>query len=140
MRCDGYWIGDFASFPSTPYSLRWASNKQVRRRKERKKSDHLDNIENYTFIKISKVFFLAIFGFYTLQAFQRYQKRLKRSSDENVMSETKLEAKQWDYSENFRYHGENLALRKFRIVCEIFAMSNREFVFLIKNKNKIVNK
>ena len=64
------------------------------------------------------------------------------------MSETKLDAKQWGHSEkfsyhreNFRYHSEkrkfsiiaknrydseNLALRKFRDVCEIFAMSNSE--------------
>ena len=33
---------------------------------KRGKSDKLENFENYTFIIISKVFFLAIFGFYTL--------------------------------------------------------------------------
>ena len=54
-----------------------------------KKNDQLENFENYTFIIISKVFFLVIFGFYTLYAFQRHQKHLKRSSDEKVMSETK---------------------------------------------------
>ena len=31
--------------------------------KRGKKSDKLENFENYTFINISKVFFLAIFGF-----------------------------------------------------------------------------
>ena len=54
------------------------------------------------------------------------------------MSETKLEAKQWDHSENFRYHSENLALRKFRNVCEIFAMSNSDFFFF--EKKKLINK
>ena len=53
------------------------------------KNDQLENFENYTFIIISKVFFLAIFGFDTLYAFQRYQKRLKQSSNEKFMSETK---------------------------------------------------
>ena len=33
---------------------------------KRGKSDQLENFENYTFIIISKVFFLTIFGFYTL--------------------------------------------------------------------------
>ena len=33
---------------------------------KREKSNLLENFENYTFIIISKVFFLAIFGFYTL--------------------------------------------------------------------------
>ena len=62
------------------------------------------------------MFFLAIFGFYTLKDFQRYQERLKRSSDEKVMSETKLKVKNVGYSENFR----------FRYVCEIFVMSKSE--------------
>ena len=59
------------------------------------------------------------------------------------MSETKLEAKQWGHSENFRYYREILTLRKFRKrnVCEIFAMSNSEifFIFLIffEKSNKI---
>ena len=53
------------------------------------------------------------------------------------MSETKLEAKQWG-------HSEILTLRKFRNVCEIFAISNRE-IFLIffeiffEKSNKINN-
>ena len=34
--------------------------------KREKKSDQLENFENYTFIIILKVLFLAIFGFYTL--------------------------------------------------------------------------
>ena len=33
---------------------------------KRKKSDQLEHFENDTFIIISKVFFLAMFGFYTL--------------------------------------------------------------------------
>ena len=33
---------------------------------KREKSDQLENFENYYFIIISKVLFLAIFGFYTL--------------------------------------------------------------------------
>ena len=33
---------------------------------KREKNDQLENFENYTFIIISKVFFLDIFGFYTL--------------------------------------------------------------------------
>ena len=41
----------------TLFTLFKHSNKQVRRRKE-EKSDQLENFENYTFIKISKVFFL----------------------------------------------------------------------------------
>ena len=53
------------------------------------------------------------------------------------MSETKLEAKQWGHSENFRYHSEILTLRKFRNVCEIFAMSNSENVLIFFLKNQI---
>ena len=48
------------------------------------------------------------------------------------MSEIKLEAKQWG-------HSENLALRKFHNVCEIFAMSKIFFTFsnfFLKNKIK----
>ena len=37
-----------------------------KKKKREEKSDQLENFENYTFIIISKVFFLAIFGFYTL--------------------------------------------------------------------------
>ena len=33
---------------------------------KRGKGDQLENFENYTFIIILKVFFLVIFGFYTL--------------------------------------------------------------------------
>ena len=33
---------------------------------KRGKNDQLEDFENYTFIIISKVFFLDIFGFYTL--------------------------------------------------------------------------
>ena len=33
---------------------------------KREKSDQLEYFENFSFIKISKVFFLDIFGFYTL--------------------------------------------------------------------------
>ena len=32
----------------------------------REKNDQLDNFDNFTFIKISKIFFLVIFRFYTL--------------------------------------------------------------------------
>ena len=65
------------------------------------------------------------------------------------MSETKLEAKQWAHSENFRYHSENLALRKFRNVCEIFSLcliaKFFDFFYIILNffflkSNKIINK
>ena len=69
--------------------------------KREKKSDQLENFENFTFIKTSKVFFLVRFRFYTLYAFQLYQKRLKRSSDEKVMSETKSGGKTVSGSENF---------------------------------------
>ena len=46
----------------TPFELQM--NKLEEEREE--KSDQLKHFENYTFIKISKVFFFAIFGFYTL--------------------------------------------------------------------------
>ena len=101
---------------------------------KREKSDQLENFLNYTFIIISKVFFLPIFRFYTLQAFQWYQKRLKRSSDEKVMSETKSEAK---HSEIFAtiakiYHSENFAMCAKFSLCLIANL----FVFFLKNKIK----
>ena len=47
---------------STPFGLH--INKLGEENRE--KSDQFENFENYTFIIISKVFVLAIFGFYTL--------------------------------------------------------------------------
>ena len=47
----------------TPFELQ--INKLGEEKRE-KKSNQLENFKNYTFIKISKVLFLAIFGFYTL--------------------------------------------------------------------------
>ena len=73
--------------------------------------------------------FLAIFGFYTLLSFQRYQERLKRSSDEKVMRETKLEVKKWGPSEKFSLTSEiSLAaseISRFRLTCENLDMSNK---------------
>ena len=54
------------------------------------------------------------------------------------MSETKSGDKRVGHSENFHYHSENFAtIAKFRYVCEIFAMSNRDF--FLKKINKIIN-
>ena len=46
----------------TPFGLQ--TNKLGEEKRE--KSDKLENFENYIFIIILKVFFLAIFGFHTL--------------------------------------------------------------------------
>ena len=46
------------------------------------------------------------------------------------MNETKFGGKIVGHSENFlyfRYDSENHCVRKFRMVCEIFAMCNSEF-------------
>ena len=55
------------------------------------------------------------------------------------MNETKLEANSGTIAK-IRYDSENLALRKFRNVCKIFATSNSKNFFFLKNKNKIINK
>ena len=47
----------------TPFGLQM---NKLGEEKRGKKSDQLEYFENYTFIIISKIFFLAIFGFYTL--------------------------------------------------------------------------
>ena len=47
----------------TPFRLQ--INKLEEEKRETK-SDQLENFENYTFIIISKLFFLSIFRFYTL--------------------------------------------------------------------------
>ena len=49
----------------TPFGLQMNKLGEEKRRK----SDKLEHFKNYTFIIISKVFFLDIFGFYTLYDF-----------------------------------------------------------------------
>ena len=107
---------------------------------KREKSDKSEHFETLTFIKSSKVFFLVIFRFYTLKSFQRYQKRLKRSSDEKIMRETKLVDKTVGGSENFRYHSENFStiekfhIAKFSLCLRNFRYTNSEFFLINKMK------
>ena len=73
------------------------------------------------------MFFLAIFVFYTLQDFQRYQERLKRSSDEKVMSETKFGGKSGAHSKKI-----SLASKIFaRLTNENYCASEIFLIFLI---------
>ena len=46
----------------TPFGLQMNKLEE----EKRGKSDQLEHFENFSFLKISKVLFLAIFGFYTL--------------------------------------------------------------------------
>ena len=47
----------------TPFGIQMNKLEEEKREKKR---DKLENFEHFTFIKISKVFFLVIFRFYTL--------------------------------------------------------------------------